>query len=142
MALVFPIRSPAIELRAGNRAIESNSREEADMNAMFFRISQWFYLCFWASHHEPMAGLFTADALRIDRMMQKLKCLDPGFPRDDPPPDLSPPPSRPFPADVPAPEPHDVPVPEPRDVPPPDPGKNPSATPHQPQDHPRPRPIP
>jgi hypothetical protein len=97
----------------------------------------------WASPHATQSLLPTADFL-TDRMLQKLKAYDPGFPRDDPVPELPTAPARPFPTDVPAPEPHDVPAPEPIDVPPPDPGEVPR--PAQPskrsKEEPKTRPIP
>jgi hypothetical protein len=114
------------------------------MNTMFFRMTDWFVLHFCASPNHWMDGRFTASDLRFERVLQKLKAYDPGFPRDDPPPELPAIPARPFPADVPVPGPQDVPPAEPIDVPPPDPGKAPNhATPPQrPKPDPKPRPIP
>jgi fused signal recognition particle receptor len=83
-----------------------------------------------------MDSIFLLEDLRIERMMHKIKALDPGFPRDDPMPVPSSPAQ--FPTDVPAPEPRDVPAPEPRDVPPPESTPNPGRSPQDP----KPRPIP
>jgi hypothetical protein len=100
-------------------------------------------LQFWASPYHSMDALLLLGGALGDRLVYKLKVLDPGFPRDDP---GESPPSRPdpsFPTDVPAPEPHDVPAPEPRDVPPPDPGKVPPvAKPRRSDQNPKPRPVP
>jgi hypothetical protein len=114
------------------------------MNTLRTAITNWFVVRFWASPLNSMDDVFLANDLCIERMMQKLKSYDPGFPRDDPPPEPPAKPARPFPTDVPAPEPYDVPVPEPIDVPPPDPGEvpKPAKQPERPKQGPKPRPIP
>ena len=113
------------------------------MNTLLTTVSSWFIMRFWASPYSSMAGHVSMNDVWTERMMQKLKSYDPGFPRDDPPP-KPPTPARPFPTDVPAPEPHDVPAPEPVDVPPPDPGEEPAPakTPKKSGQDLRPRPIP
>ena len=112
------------------------------MNILLNNITNWLIMRFWASPHGSLGELVSASDLRAERMMQRIKAYDPGFPRDDPPPERPPKPVRPFPMDVPAPEPHDVPAPEPIDVPPPDPGEVPVKPSERPTKDPRPRPIP
>ena len=111
------------------------------MNTLLNRIASVFVTRFWAS---PSDTFWIAPSLRDMRWERRmLKVLDPGFPRDDPPPERPGNPTQ-FPTDVPAPEPHDVPAPQPSDVPPPDPGKEPKQTkpPQRPKQDPKPRPIP
>jgi len=106
------------------------------MNKFF---TTWIVLRFWAAPCHAMDDVFTWRDLRAERgTLNKLKALDPGFPRDDPPDEPTAPPITEYPTDVPVPEPHDVPVPEPIDVPPPDPGE----IPERPGQDPKPRPIP
>ena len=114
------------------------------MNILFRKLTGWFIVRFWASPHHSMHALISTSDLRAERVLQTIKAFDPGFPRDDPPPELPSRPARPFPTDVPAPEPHDVPAREPIDVPPPDPGEvpPPAKPPERPKQEPRPRPIP
>lgn len=113
------------------------------MDTWLTTIAKMFVVRFWASPHHSMNGMVALDEVFSERMLQKLKVYDPGFPLDDPPPESPGNPAR-FPTDVPAPEPHDVPVPEPIDDPPPDPGKDPSPAkpPQRPKQDPKPRPIP
>jgi hypothetical protein len=96
---------------------------------------------FWASPnnsiYDLMLGSSDMGAIRQGRS------LSPGFPVEDPIPDVPVRPVRPLPTDVPAPEPHDIPLRNPEDVPPPDPGKNPKPIkplPTRPDSKPRPTP--
>ena len=114
------------------------------MNTLLTNLTGWRMLRFWASPHDSMQSLLSTGDLRAERALQTIKAFDPGFPRDDPSPELPTKPARPFPTDVPAPAPHDVPAPEPIDVPPPDPGEVPAPAkpPERPKQEPTPRPIP
>jgi hypothetical protein len=111
------------------------------MNMTFFIYIDCFALRFWASPYA--ADQRHIGDLRFERMLQKVKAFDPGFPRDEPS-EIPTIPSRPFPTDVPAPGPHDIPAPAPIDVPPPDPGElpPPAKAPDRPKGDPKPRPIP
>ena len=98
------------------------------LKTIFYMIAESGVVRFWAN---PQHSMEIINDIRIERMLQKLKVYNPGFPSDDPPPEAPSEPSRSFPTDVPAPEPHDVPVPEPQDVPPPEPGNDPMSRPIQ-----------
>jgi hypothetical protein len=92
---------------------------------MFRLLSTCLVMRFCDSPNHSMADLF-AQLSDVRKLRNAQKLLDPGFPRDDPPPDLPRKPSRPMPTDVPMPEPMDVPAPDPIDVPVPDPGTVPT----------------
>jgi len=111
------------------------------MNMKFFELIGNVTLHFLANPNAAN-NFYATNDLRLERMIQKIRVQDPGFPSDDPPSERPMNPTH-FPTDVPAPEPHDVPVPEPMD-PPPDPGEapEPSKTSQRPKQDPKPRPIP
>jgi hypothetical protein len=113
------------------------------MNTLLTAITKWLVVNFWSSPQNSMRGALLVNELRIERLMQRIKSYDPGFPLDDPPTERPTNPTQ-FPTDVPAPQPHDVPAPEPIDVPPPDPGRTPqpATPPERPKQDPKPRPIP
>jgi hypothetical protein len=82
--------------------------------------------------------------VRGDRNAFHVKVLVPNIGGVDPTKSPAPPPVKPIPTDIPAPEPRDVPAPEPIDVPAPEPGVIPPGA--KPPKHnggnPKPRPVP
>lgn len=114
------------------------------MNTLLTTMVNLFIVRFCAGPNHSMHSSYFPNDVLVERLLQKLKASDPGFPRDDPPPEMPTRPARPFPTDVPAPSPHDVPAPEPFDVPPPEPGEvpNPAKQSPRPKQDPKPRPIP
>jgi hypothetical protein len=127
-------------------AQRARRRAEWSEEATMFRLfNTTVVMHFWASPHHSMNVLQNNwFNVRGDRSAFKVKVLDPGFPRDDPPETPPSRPVKPIPTDVPVPEPRDVPIPEPIDVPPPEPGKVPPAAkpPKRPDPGPKPRPVP
>jgi hypothetical protein len=83
---------------------------------------RWIVLSFCATPGILDGYVLAAGDWRAHR---KMKSLDPGLPRDDPPGEIPALPVEPIPTDVPMPEPHDVPARTPKDVPPPDPKPRP-----------------